>query len=195
MILLALVLLEHLNNAFERQDPIEARLCGFHSRRKTFYGREHCLENGFVYAHHRDDAHAIDSEGGVNRAARQRLSDAVARCQFDGIPSGWQAQAQIKPLAIDRLDFPAPVVGAAHAVTSREAGHAGQRHGWTMAYCAVPAALPLALRLLRAAGEAPAGTVGEARVAAGPCASAGAVSTFCSCSIIRSRATFFWCWS
>src|SRR5262249_58605908 len=146
---------------------------------------------GFVYAHHRDDAHAINSKRGVNSATRERLSEAVAHRGLHGIPSGRQAQAEVEPFGVDGFNFPGPIIGAARAMISREAGHAGQRHGWTIAYCAVPAALPLALRLLRGVDVVPAVPVAEPRVAAGPCASEGAAPLFCPVSVTRSRATFF----
>src|SRR5262249_51778857 len=51
-----------------------------------------------------------------------------ARRTLDRVPPRRQAQAQIEPLGIDRFQLPSPAIGAAHAVTTREAGHARERH-------------------------------------------------------------------
>ena len=56
---------------------------------------------------------ALHGQVGVDRAARERLGGAAARRRLDRVPAGRQAQPQIEPLGVDRLDLPGPGIGAA----------------------------------------------------------------------------------
>src|SRR5262249_61826020 len=47
---------------------------------------------------------------------------------FARVPGLREAPRQIEPLGIDELQLPSPAIGVAHAVTTREAGHARERH-------------------------------------------------------------------
>ena len=127
-LVLALVLVEHLDHALECQDAVERRRRRIDAPGKTFDGRKHRGEHRLVDPHHRSYALARDRERAVDRAAREHLRRAVAHRRLDRIPARRQAQPQIKPLGIDRFHLPGPRMGARDAVAARKAGHARQRH-------------------------------------------------------------------
>src|SRR5215475_2584169 len=52
----------------------------------------------------------------------------MARRTLHHIPAWRQSQAQVEAFGIDRFQLPSPAIGATHAVATREAGHARQRH-------------------------------------------------------------------
>ena len=82
----ALVLVDDLDHAFERQDSVEPRRGGVHAPGQTFDGCQYGREHGLVDAHDRRHAHPFDRERAIHRAARQYLGCAVTRRSLDHVP-------------------------------------------------------------------------------------------------------------
>ena len=81
-------------------------------------------EHVFIDVDGRHRVGALDAEIGVDRAARQHLTSAFLGQGFQFVPAWRQAQAEVKPLGIDGLQFPFERVRPAGAVTPGKAGHA-----------------------------------------------------------------------
>ena len=86
-ILFALVLIDDVDHAFERQDPVEPRRGRIHAPSEALDGREHGCEHGLVDAHAGRDPLPFDRERAMHRAARKHLCCVIARRAFDRVPA------------------------------------------------------------------------------------------------------------
>ncbi len=124
MVLLTLILLSDLDNPFEGQDAVKRRRSGIHFPRKSLQRRQHCVEDGLVHLYGRLRTLSLDGKACIDSATRELFRPTHARGHFDGVPTGWQAEAQVQALRVDRLDFPRPRISAGNAMASSKSGHA-----------------------------------------------------------------------
>ncbi len=127
-LLLALFGLADFHHALECQQAVERRRRGVDARCERLRRRQHCLEHGGVDAHDRQRSAALHGQARLNRSARQALRSAGAYRRLDCVPARREAQPQIEPLAVDRLDLPGPGIRTGDAMAASKPGHARQRH-------------------------------------------------------------------
>ena len=127
-ILLALILVDHLDHALEAEDAVDRRRRRLDALGDIAHGGQDRGQHRLVDPHDRRDAGALHRQVRMHGAARERFGGARAQRRLDRIPAGRQAQPQLQPLGVDGFQLPGPDIGARHAVGAREAGHARQRH-------------------------------------------------------------------
>ena len=102
-ILLALVLVDHLDHALEREDAVEPRRRRLDPAGQALDGRKHRGEHRLVDPHDRRDALALDRERAVDRAARQHLRGGLRTGTSTASQPGGSRSRRSSPLALTDL--------------------------------------------------------------------------------------------